>query len=456
MKKGNTTGIAPVSTVTRRRVLQAGIGAAGLAAGGGLAFPRPAVAQAGGFEWKRFKGEHLEVLMAKGPRGDLLQQYRKEFEELTGMTVGDEQVPEQQQRQKTAIEFNSGNTSFDVVMIPYHVQKVMFGKNKWLVDLRPLLADPKLTAPDYDVADFAKGGMDYATQVDGRLDSMPINLDYWMIYWNKEIFAAKGVAYPKNFDELMAAAEKLNDQKNGISGFLGRGIKNANVPVWTSFLLGYDVDPIGKGGVLPDGPEAVASAAYYKKIVHDYGPPGVVQFNWNECQSLFVLGKAAMWLDGIGFALPLEDPAKSKVVGKVGYGVMPPGPKAQHSALFGDGMAISAYTKKKEAAWLYVQWATNKQMQARNLIGGYGSPARNSSFETAKTATLKAPRDWLDCMAGSIKVARPGLPEIVAVTEFRDIYGIALTNMLQGGDPATELKKASEQFKPILAKTENG
>ncbi len=395
--------------------------------------------------------------MAKGPRGDLLQQYRKEFEELTGMTVGDEQVPEQQQRQKTAIEFNSGNTSFDVVMIPYHVQKVMFGKNKWLVDLRPLLADPKLTAPDYDVADFAKGGMDYATQVDGRLDSMPINLDYWMIYWNKEIFAAKGVAYPKNFDELMAAAEKLNDQKNGISGFLGRGIKNANVPVWTSFLLGYDVDPIGKGGVLPDGPEAVASAAYYKKIVHDYGPPGVVQFNWNECQSLFVLGKAAMWLDGIGFALPLEDPAKSKVVGKVGYGVMPPGPKAQHSALFGDGMAVSAFTKKKEAAWLYVQWATNKAMQARNLTGGYGSPGRNSSFEMAKTATdLKAPREWVDCMSGSIKIAKPGLPEIVAVTEFRDIYGIALTNTLQGGDPATELKKASEQFKPILAKTENG
>jgi multiple sugar transport system substrate-binding protein len=40
----------------------------------------------------------------------------------------------------------------------------------------------------------------------------------------------------------------------------------------------------------------------------------------------------------------------------------------------------------------------------------------------------------------------------VAVTEFRDIYGIALTNMLQGADPAAELKKASEQFKPILAK----
>ena len=150
MTKGLTRGIGTDRVVTRRSVLQAGAGIAGLAASGGFAFPRPAVAQASGFDWKRFKGEHLEVLMAKGPRGDLLQQYRKEFEALTGMTVGDEQVPEQQQRQKTAIEFNSGNTSFDVVMIPYHVQKVMFGKNKWLVDLRPYLADLLIACPDVE------------------------------------------------------------------------------------------------------------------------------------------------------------------------------------------------------------------------------------------------------------------------------------------------------------------
>src|SRR5215469_2220401 len=441
--------------ISRRRILKGGVGLAGLAAGG-LGLPFPSFAQSG-FDWKRFKGEHVEVLMAKGPRGDLLQRYRKEFEELTGMTVGDEQVPEQQQRQKTAIEFSSGSTSFDVVMAPYHVQKKLFGRNKWLEDLRPYLADAKLTSPDFEVADFAKGAIDYATQADGRLDSMPINLDYFILYWNKEIFDKKGVAYPRNFDEMMAVAGALNDQKNGISGFLGRGLKNANVVLWTDLMLGWNRDPIAADGALPDDADAVAAAEYYKKLVKDHGPPGVVQFNWNECQSLFALGKAAMWIDGIGFALPLEDKTKSKIVGKVGYGVMPMGPKAQHSALFGDGMAVSAMTKKKEAAWLYVQWATSKQMQERNLIGGYGSPGRTSAFASAEKATdLKAPREWVECMAGSIKIARPGLPEITAVTEFRDIYGIALTNMLQGADPASELKKASEQFRPIYAKTENG
>jgi multiple sugar transport system substrate-binding protein len=43
---------------------------------------------------------------------------------------------------------------------------------------------------------------------------------------------------------------------------------------------------------------------------------------------------------------------------------------------------------------------------------------------------------------------------IIPVTEFRDIYGIALTNMIGGADPSEELAKATEQFQPILEKSE--
>jgi multiple sugar transport system substrate-binding protein len=53
-------------------------------------------------------------------------------------------------------------------------------------------------------------------------------------------------------------------------------------------------------------------------------------------------------------------------------------------------------------------------------------------------------------LLASVKIARPGLPEIVPVTEFRDVMGIALTNMIGGADSATELKKATDTFKPIL------
>ena len=437
----------------RRRLLQAGVGAAALGILPGAQFA--ATAQ-GTFDWKKFKGEKIEVFLTKSPRGDLLTKYHKEFEDMTGITVGSEMIPEQQQRQKAVIEFNSGKPSFDVIAISYHVQKRLFGKNKWMEDVRPMVADKSITDPNLDFADFAKSGLNWATQPDGRVDSLPLNIDPWMIYYNKELFDAKGVAYPKSFAEMIDVAAKLNDPAKGVCGFVARGLKNANVPVWSSFLLGYGggfVD--AKGKLLTDTPEAIDAARMYQTLLAKSGPQGVAGFNWNESQSLFLQGKAAMWLDGIGFAQPLEDPAKSKIVGKVGYGVMPAGPKQQVSAMFGDGEGISSFSTKKGPSWLYLQWASNKKNQARMLEAAAGAPVRTSAYADAEAlAALKTRKAWVDCMLGSVKIAQPGLPIIVPVTEFRDTFGIALTNMINGADPAAEMKKATAEFQPVLDKSE--
>jgi len=438
----------------RRRLLQAGLGVAALGAIPGAG--QLAAHAQGAFDWKKFKGEKIEVFLVKSPRGDLLTKYHKEFEDMTGITVGSEMIPEQQQRQKAVIEFNSGKPSFDVIAISYHVQKRLFGKNKWMADVRPMVADKSITDPGLDYADFAKSGLDWATQPDGRVDSLPLNIDPWMLYYNKELFDAKGIAYPKNFAEMVDAAARLNDPAKGISGFVGRGLKNANVPVWTSFLLGYGggfVDD--KGKLLTETQAAIDSAKMYQTLLAKTGPQGIAGFNWNESQSLFAQGKAAMWLDGIGFAAPLEDPTKSRIVGKVGYGVTPPGPKLQVSAMFGDGEGISSFSNKKGPSWLYLQWASNKKNQARMLEAAAGAPVRISAFADAEAmAALKTRKAWVDCMLGSVKIAMPGLPIIVPVTEFRDTFGIALTNMINGADAATELKKATAEFQPVLDKSE--
>ena len=74
-----------------------------------------------------------------------------------------------------------------------------------------------MAAPDLDFADFAKGGLNYAIEPDGRVMSLPLNLDPWVVYYNKELFAAKGIAYPKTFAEMLDAAAKLNDPAKGVS-----------------------------------------------------------------------------------------------------------------------------------------------------------------------------------------------------------------------------------------------
>ena len=82
----------------------------------------------------------------KSPRGDLLTKYHKEFEDLTGISVGSEMIPEQQQRQKAVINSTRAIPASTSSSLKY-VQKRQFAKNNWLTDLRPMLADKSVTDP---------------------------------------------------------------------------------------------------------------------------------------------------------------------------------------------------------------------------------------------------------------------------------------------------------------------
>lgn len=412
------------------------------------------MAAAADFDWQRYRGQKLEVHLVKSPRADLLQRHQQEFESLTGIEVGAEQIPEQQSRQKAVIEFNSGRTSFDVIHLSYHVQKRQFARGRWLADLRPYFEQ---SAPaDFELTDFSPGGMFWATQADGRIDSLPLNLDPWILYWNKNLLSARGLGPPTDFAELRQHAKQLHDPANGVTGMVGRGAKNANVPLWASFFLGYGGSFLDAGGKLAtDSAAAIESATLYRALLTESGPAGVAGYNWNEAQSLFLQGKAAFWIDGCGFAPPLEDARKSRVVGQVGYAAMPAGPKARVAATFGDGLGVSAYSDKKGPAWYYTLWATGKAMQARLLATGAGAPVRLSAYRNADAVShLAVPAGWLDAVAESLKIARPGLPVIEPVNEFRDVFGIALSNMLAGADPAAELRQATAAFAPVLAKSE--
>ena len=365
-------------------------------------------------------------------------------------------TPEQQQRQKAVIELTSGKPSFDVIHISYHVQKRQFEKGQWLADLSGFLKDSSLTDPSMVESDFAEAGMAFAKDQSGAVRALPFSVDYWIVYWNKELFAKKNLSYPKTFAEMVETAQALTDPKTQTYGFVARGQKNANTPVWTSFMLGYGVDPVDASGKLQtDTPEAVEAAKLYQTLLTKAAPPGVAGFNWAECQSAFLQGRIGMWFDGVGFAPPLEDPEKSRVVGKVGYGVMPKGPKAQAAATTGDGIGVTQASTKKEAAYLYCQWAISKTMGARLLQSGSGVPFRNSVLNDPEVRKgVKMPAEWVNAVAESAKISRLALPVIIPVTEFRDTMGVALTNLLSGADPAAELRRATEEFKPVLERSE--
>jgi multiple sugar transport system substrate-binding protein len=181
---------------------------------------------------------------------------------------------------------------------------------------------------------------------------------------------------------------------------------------------------------------------------------GVVNFNWYECSAAFMQGQVAMYYDGVNFATQFEDKTKSKVAGKVGYTLLPAGPGGLHTCMFTSGMSISAQSRNKEAAWFFVQWASNKQNCVRELVAGVGGGRASTWSHPDVKAKSRMPADWYTAFLESLKVGRNGLPEIVDVTQYRDIFGLAIQKAIEGGKPADLVAQAHKEFQAMLDQTE--
>ena len=110
-----------------------------------------------------------------------------------------------------ATELSGSDTDFDVVTIkdvPGYATLVQ--KNT----LEPL--DGYIKDAGIDLADF-NGVTDQVT-VDGSLYELPFRSDFWLIFYNKDVFDAAGVDYPSNdmtVEEYDALARQLTDTTYG-------------------------------------------------------------------------------------------------------------------------------------------------------------------------------------------------------------------------------------------------
>ncbi|MGH7322931.1 MAG: ABC transporter substrate-binding protein [Candidatus Rokuibacteriota bacterium] len=436
--------------LSRRAMLRLGAALVGTATGPFVWTP----ARAQGFNWKRFQGKELFLLLTKHPWIEVLEKNIPEFESLSGMKVKWETLPEIQARQKLTVEMTASSGGVDAFFTSLHVEKKRFWKAGWYQALNKFLEDTSLTSPDYDWNDFAAGAKAIATQPDGTLSALPAFVDPWVLFYRKDLYAQKNWKAPATLGEMEQHAQAFHAPP-GTYGIVYRGLKNANAPGWDWVLFSMGGNFLTKEGKASlDTKEAVAAMDHYAGLLRRFGPPGVVNFNWYECSAAFMQGQAPLYYDGVNFANQFEDPTKSKIAGKVGYAVLPGGPGGRYSPIFGTGVAVSSQSRSKEAAYLFAQWATNKQNAVRELMGGVGV-SRNSPWNHPDVlGRRKMPGDWYEAYQESLKIGRLGLPEIVGVTEYRDIIGVAIQKAIEGAPSAQVLAQAQKEFQELLNKTE--
>jgi len=197
----------------------------------------------------------------------------------------------------------------------------------------------------------------------------------------------------------------------------------------------------------------VAATEQYVRLLRNYSDPGVTDNGPNEVQTQFLQGRSAMILDAVSWAGLFSDPSKSKVAGKWAGALAPPGPAGVTYELWAWSLAMSPFSDKQKAAWLFIQWATSKEMQRPLHFRSFPMP-RKSLWSDPEWKSSVEP-GYYEAAMTQVQSARPiGHPPFVASPEITDIVGIAINNALAGKDAKAELDAAAKKMAEVLEKTE--
>jgi len=319
----------------------------------------PVLAEA--FNWRQFEGTTLRVLQGKTEFMPMLQKMTQDFKALTGIEVVEEYYPPDALRRKLIMELGAKNADLDVFSMQMKAA-YQFEAAGWLEPLDRYLKQDRLTHPDFDFADIIPNTL---PTINGQLVGMPNSANPQCLMYRKDLFAAYNLKVPTTWAELEAAAKVLQQNlPKGQFAWISR-MNQENTATFSSFLHangGSWLDTNGKPGL--NSPAALEALDFYGRMAREYGPPGAATISFKEVIGAMAQGKAAMTIEVSTFAtLVLENPKHSKVVGQLGYVKTPIGPsaKAGEDVWEVNLTHVSAFSQKKEAAWLFVQYMATKE-----------------------------------------------------------------------------------------------
>ena len=326
-------------------------------------------------DWRQAEGKSIGIAMDKHPFSASLLPLLPEFKRLTGISVNYLILPEDQYNTRLPADLSSGQGQFSVFMTG-PMRNWGYVSGDWILPLDGFLANPKLTDPSwYKLEDFYPGliaanrwnGKIGSGVGKGPLYSIPVMEESYIIAYRKDIFDRYHIEVPTTYEGMAEAARQVKKHA-GISGIVARG--TAALPTlgtgYMSGLKSYTNDQWkelnSKLQADLDDPRVEKYTEMWVDMIRESGPPNWSAMQWYDAMDSFAAGQAGMIADCDFFAALYEDPKKSQVAGKVGYAMLPPGSDGKtYSGLWTWALGINKAAKSKEAAWLFVLWATSRR-----------------------------------------------------------------------------------------------
>lgn len=409
-------------------------------------------------EGKPFEGTKLNVLAVVSPQFEGLEARQKEFEDMTGIEVEWTYVPYDALQERLATMGVAQDSTYDIVN---YLDSWGAPNAYWLMPIDDYLKRDGISMDRYPEA-FAK-----SVTFNDKVSGFPIRGHAQLFYYRKDIFEKLGIEPPKTWDEVALAAEKIKQSGENIQPvamyYRNEGSRQ-NLFVWLTFLWGAGerVFDDNKCPAWTTEPALKATEDYIALIKNGVANPDSAAFNEEDARISMQQGKSAMYPSWWWVYSAMQDPTNSTLdKTKIGFVGMPAYGKQTVSYAISMPFSISDYSENKDAAWEFMKWLSNPDLEKRNAIEKSINGIQVNNNVVTHIQNLLDPEinkinDDIGTAAMDSLKHSDVMPQIPEWNEIGDILSNVISQSATGSADVRELMiSAAEKSKVILQRNGN-
>jgi multiple sugar transport system substrate-binding protein len=374
----------------------------------------------------------------------------EQFTQETGIQIDIETIPGKNMATKVSTELLAHSGHYDILSV-----NDTFFTRTLAGHLEPLNSYFQSDPPSKDIIPAMIWQFSVPQSETGTVYALPFRMGQDIMFARKDLLNNAGLSIPRSWDEYYDAAKKLTDLTADppIYGAIFQG--DTSVSSTMDFFSWSR--PRGMEFLSLDGSKAAfntepgLNALSLRKRFLDDGlaPRGVINYTHSDAIAAMQQGVAAMTIMYGAYNQDLEDPAKSRVAGKMVYAAIPR--KAGVSKAYptrGWGLCVNKYSKNKAAAWEVLKFLTQPETQITCAVDYVNAPVNSKVFDADSFKRQVKAAEALKEAAkyGTIMVAVPDRNQIMTV--FSQYANRTLIGELT---PQQALDQAERKINEILA-----